>query len=227
MTPLLLLGAMLMFGMAASKAKAEPLLPAKPEAKAPKPRVTIRTPRKTKRVRRRRTIRKVEARKRIKQLQAIAKSARARQVLNRLVKTAQNKALPRATRAAALKKVEKIVAKPATLATASPRNLPRPAKAALAAAVAKAEKETKPTPDQAAKILQIWTKGGGNQGTRSNRSATVKRCQLLMGFTGKDADGIIGPKTRSRARALGYTLAPRSAQRPGAVGYSKVLQFDV
>lgn len=229
MTPLLLLGAVLMLGLAASKAKAEtpPAPTPKPEAKAPKPKVTIKTPSKKKRARRRKVIKKVEAQKRVKQIQAVAKSARARQAVNQLVKIAQNKALPKTTRAAALKKVEAIVAKPVTLAASDPKNLPKPAKAALAAAVAKAQKETKPTPDQAAKILQIWTKGGGNQGTKNNRSATVKRCQELMGFSGSDADGIIGPATRARAKALGYVLAPRSAQKPGAVGYSKVLQFHV
>ena len=48
-----------------------------------------------------------------------------------------------------------------------------------------------------------------------------------MGFSGTDADGIIGPKTRTRARELGYVLAPRSAQKRGAVGYDRVLQFSV
>lgn len=231
MTPLLLLGAVLMLGLAASKAKAQPTAaptpPSKPVAKAPKPKISITTPPKKKQKAKRAIIRAAERKKQIKKVKAIARSARAKQVLAALVKTAANKNLPKATRAAALKKVETIVAKPAKITTADPKRLPQPAKAALAAAVVKAQKETKPTADQAAKILQIWTKGGGNQGTKGNPSATVKRCQLLMGFSGTDADGIIGPKTRTRARELGYVLAPRSAQKRGAVGYDRVLQFSV
>lgn len=231
MTPLLLLGAVLMLGLAASKAKAQPTAapspPPEPEVKAPKPTISISTPTAKKRKAKRAIVKALERKKQIKQVKAIAQSARAKQALNTLVKQAVNKNLPVATRKAAMKKVEAIVAKPARVATADPKNLPAPAKAALAAAVAKAQAETKPTADQAAKILSIWTKGGGNQGTKSNPSATVKRCQLLMGFSGTDADGIIGPKTRTRARELGFVLAPRSAQKAGAVGYQRVLQFSI
>ncbi|UCC72286.1 MAG: hypothetical protein JSV86_18255 [Gemmatimonadota bacterium] len=87
---------------------------------------------------------------------------------------------------------------------------PRPAPAAPAAAPIVAE----PTPEEAAARLRIYTKEGGNQGTRANPSSIVKRYQALMG--GLVADGIIGPKTRARAKALGSTLYPRSYQRRAA-----------
>lgn len=226
MTPLLLIGGLLLFGLAAGgRAKAqEPEkkpTPRKVIARAPKTRISVRKPAKRRRVARAKAVQVTEKKKRIKKLAAVAKSARARKALTQLLKAARSRALPKTVRKAAKKKVAKIVAKPAKVRSADVKKLPTPAKVALAGAVAKSEK-VKTTPDQAAKILQIWTKGGGNQGTKNNRSATVKRCQDLMGLT---ADGIIGPNTRKRAKELGYVLAPRSAQKPGAVGYERLLQF--
>ena len=228
MIPLLFAGAVLMLGLAASKAKAEPTAaapPPTPTPTVPKTTVSVKTPAKARRVARARVVKAAEKAKTIKRVTAIAKSARARSALSNLIKIAQSPAVPATVRKAAQKKVDKIIAKPATVKAANVKQLPQPAKIALASAVAKAD-TVKPTADQAAKILQIWTRGGGNQGTKNNRSATVKKCQGLMGFTGADADGIIGPKTRKRAKELGYVLAPRSAQKPGAVGYAGVLQYQ-
>lgn len=222
MTPLLFAGALLLFGLAASRAQAReaprPLpLPTPP----PEPSLAITAPAAARLAAKQKAIKQAERQRMIEKVTAIARSDRARNALSKLIKIAQTPAVPASVRKAAQQKIDKIIAKPKTAKAAQLRNLPAPAKKALAAAVAKS-KTLKPTPDQAAKILQIWTKGGGNQGTKNNRSETVKRCQALMGLT---ADGIIGPKTRRRARELGYTLAPRSAQKPGAVGYAKELQF--
>jgi murein L,D-transpeptidase YcbB/YkuD len=82
-------------------------------------------------------------------------------------------------------------------------------------AAEKADVETTVTPAQAARMLQIHTRNGGNQGYRGHPNQTVHNCQGLMGLK---ADGIIGPKTRARAKELGYPLAPRSAQK----GYDPV-----
>lgn len=226
MIPLLFAGAVLMLGLAASKAKAKaPTQPAPTPVRrvtAPRTRVSIKTPTRKRRVMRARAVKRVEKAKTIKRLEAVAKSARARDVVSKLIAIAKSPAVPATVRKAAQKKVNKIIAKPTSVKAAKLKKLPKPAKIAIASAVAKAEK-VKPTPDQAAKILYIWTRGGGNQGTKNNRSATVKNCQALMGL---GADGIIGPKTRKRAKELGFILAPRSAQKPGAVGYEQVLQFQ-
>jgi hypothetical protein len=227
MIPLLFAGAVLMLGLAASKAKAQPetVTPVVPTPTVPKTTVSVKTPTPKRRVARAKAVKRIEKAKTIKRVTAIAKSARARDALSKLIKIAKSPAVPATVRQAAQAKVDKIVAKPATVRAANVKQLPQPAKIAIASAVAKADK-VKPTPDQAAKILYIWTKGGGNQGTKNNRSATVKNCQELMGFSGSDADGIIGPKTRKRAKELGYTLAPRSAQKPGAVGYASLLGYQ-
>ncbi len=225
MTPLIFAGIALLFGLAATKAKAKasttPALPAATPTKA-KTSISVTTPSATKLKARQKVIRRKARRKAIKKITALAKSARARQALVNLIKTARSRSVPAATRRAARAKVAKIVAIPKTAKAAQLKKLPQPAKNALASAIAQST-TVKPTADQAARILSIWTKGGGNQGTKYNRSATVKRCQTLMGLT---ADGIIGPATRRRAKELGYTLAPRSAQKPGAVGgYDDILQY--
>jgi uncharacterized protein (UPF0147 family) len=225
MTPLLLIGAVLMLGLAASKAqaKAEPI-PAtepKPIKTAPKTKITIAKPAPARQAARARVAQKAAKKKTIKRVTAIAKSARARQALANLLKISKSTAVPASVRTAAQNQVNKIIAKPATVSTAEVNKLPTAAKIALASAIVKNE-TVKPTASQAAQTLSIWTKGGGNQGTKANRSATVKKCQELMGLT---ADGIIGPNTRKRAKELGYTLAARSAQKPGAVGYESFLQY--
>lgn len=227
MIPLLFAGAVLMLGLAASKAKAQEVQPTvspPAEVKAPKTAVSIATPTKARQAARRKVVATAEKVKQIKRVTAIAKSARARKALTNLIKISKSQAVPATVRQAAAAKVAKIVAKPATVRAANVKQLPQSAKIAIASAIAKAD-TVKPTPDQAAKVLYIWTKGGGNQGTKTNRSATVRNCQELMGFSGADADGIVGPKTRTRAKELGYILAPRSAQKPGAVGYERVLQY--
>lgn len=222
MLPILFAGAVLMLGLAAAKAKAQPAAVAVPTPTAPKTVLTIKTPSKKRRRVRAQVVKRAEKAKTIKRLEAVAKSSRARNALSKLIAIAKSRAVPKSVRQAAQKKVDKIIAKPATVKAANVKALPTPAKIAIASAIAKAD-TVKPTADQAAKILYIWTRGGGNQGTKTNRSATVKRCQGLMGLT---ADGIIGPATRKRAKELGYVLAPRSAQKPGAVGYESVLQYS-
>jgi hypothetical protein len=135
-------------------------------------------------------------------------------VLKNMLALATASKAPPAQKALAAKKIKDIAVKPAPQKAAAIRALPAEAKQTIAKSVVTAEK-TKPTPDQAAKALQLWTKNGGNQGTATNRSETVRKSQQLMGLT---ADGIIGPNTRARAVALGYPLALRSAQKPGAIG---------
>ena len=66
------------------------------------------------------------------------------------------------------------------------------------------------TPEQGAQALRVYTKNGGNQGSRGNTSPTVAKCQKAMGL--KD-DGIIGQITRRRAKDLGHVLYPRSYQK--------------
>lgn len=63
---------------------------------------------------------------------------------------------------------------------------------------------------EAARLLERWTREGGNQGTGNNPSSVVATYQRAMGLVD---DGIVGPATRARARALGFVLAPRSAQK--------------
>jgi hypothetical protein len=222
----LIIGALFLFGMAASKAKAKPAAELPVPVETPKPKLSVKTPSKKRREKKRRIIKKIEKAKTIKKVTAIAKTPKAREALNNLLRVASTSTVPKKIREKAKQRIAEVIAMPQTAKAKSVKNLPEPAKIQIASAIAKADRETKPTPDQAAKILSIWTKGGGNQGTKNNRSETVKRCQILMGFKGKQADGIIGPKTRTRALALGYRLAPRSAQKPGAVGgYDSILGF--
>lgn len=69
------------------------------------------------------------------------------------------------------------------------------------------------SPEEAARVLRAYTVDGGNQGTKANPSAVVRRSQELM--QGIAVDGIVGPETRTRAKQLGYVLALRDQQRPG------------
>jgi hypothetical protein len=59
----------------------------------------------------------------------------------------------------------------------------------------------------AARALKAYLDSGGKFGTQRARSAEVRRAQVAMGVTGED--GIVGPKTRKAARALGVTLPLR------------------
>lgn len=69
------------------------------------------------------------------------------------------------------------------------------------------EKSGGPSPANAAKVLASYLKETKRFGTKAYPDARVKRLQSLMG--GIDADGIVGPKTNARARALGVTLPVR------------------
>jgi hypothetical protein len=225
MLPLLIIGALLGLGLASTKkaqAAAKPVAPS--PVKKTGTTVSVRTP-PPKRLRARRVVlarRKPAVQKvlesKIKKVTAKALTPTAQKALGNLIMTAANKKAPAAVRKLAQTQIKKIVAQPASVRAATINALPAQAKTALAKAVIKADKTTVPTASEAAASLREWTKQGGNQGTKKNPSATVKRLQGLMGFSGKDADGIIGPKTRTRAKQLGYTLYPRSYQKPGAVG---------
>jgi hypothetical protein len=225
MLPLIIIGALLGLGLASTK-KAQAA--AKPVAPSPATKtgttVSVRTP-PAKRLAARRAV--IQAKKsavqkvlesKIKKVTAKALTPTAQKALGNLIMTAANKQAPESVRKLAQTQIKKIVAQPASVRAATINALPTQAKTALAKAVINADTTTKPTATDAARSLAEWTKQGGNQGTKNNPSATVKRLQGLMGFTGKDADGIIGPKTRTRAKQLGFTLAARSAQKPGAVG---------
>jgi hypothetical protein len=143
-------------------------------------------------------------------------SPKGEQVLKNMLALATKSTASPSQKAATAAKIKEIIVKPAPQKAAAIKALPSIAKQTIAKSVVTAERETKPTPEQAAKALALWTKNGGNQGTSANRSETVRRSQALMGLA---ADGIIGPMTRERAKELGYILALRSAQKPGAVGW--------
>jgi len=222
----MIIGALLALGLTSTKkaqaASAKPVAPS--PAKKTGTTVSVRTP-SPKRLRARQVVlarRKPAVQKvlesKIKKVTAQALTPAAQKALGNLIMTAANKKAPAAVRKLAQTQIKKIVAQPASVRAATINALPTQAKTALAKAVINADTTTTPTATDAARSLAEWTKQGGNQGTKNNPSATVKRLQGLMGFTGKDADGIIGPKTRTRAKQLGFTLAARSAQKPGAVG---------
>lgn len=80
------------------------------------------------------------------------------------------------------------------------RKKPRPEKKMRAA-----------TPAAAAKALRQYLRGGGNFGTKSNPSRKVSRYQRRMGMAEKERDGIVGPKTRRRAKKYGVVLPLRGA----------------
>ena len=62
---------------------------------------------------------------------------------------------------------------------------------------------------QAAIALRTYLLNGGKFGTARNHVREVMDAQNAMGVTGED--GIVGPKTRKAARALGVTLPLRKA----------------
>ena len=117
-------------------------------------------------------------------------------------------------RKAAKKKIKEIAVKPAPARAEAIKKMPPAAKRKVAEAVVKAETTTPPTPAQAARALQVYTKEGGWQGTKKYRSHMVRNSQDLMGIG--PGDGIIGPGTRKRAKELGFPLYRRSHQKPGA-----------
>jgi len=61
----------------------------------------------------------------------------------------------------------------------------------------------------AAVALRDYLLAGGKFGTQRARSVEVRTAQAAMGVTGED--GIVGPKTRKAARALGVKLPLRKA----------------
>jgi len=99
----------------------------------------------------------------------------------------------------------------------APAAAPRPAaSAAPAAQPAASEPPAKqPIPSkaaEAARSLRTYLEGGGYMGSKKKPDATVKGFQKVMG--GLTPDGIYGPKTQARARALGTTLKTREAYLP-------------
>jgi hypothetical protein len=90
----------------------------------------------------------------------------------------------------------------------------REARKEIIKTVVKVDDDTPPTPKQAARALQIYTKEGHWQGDKSRPSKIVRDCQKHMGDPAPD--GIVGPGTRARAKDLGYPLYTREQQRPGA-----------
>lgn len=94
-----------------------------------------------------------------------------------------------------------------------PAPVPAEAKREIVKTIVKAE-QIKPTPEQAARALAIYTKEGGWQGDKERPSKVVRDCQLHMGIEG--ADGVIGPGTRARAKSLGALLYRRASQAPKA-----------
>lgn len=105
---------------------------------------------------------------------------------------------------------------PKPVPAGKPKPLPAPAKREIIKKVVKAEETTKPTPEEAARALAIYTKEGGWQGTKDRPSLVVRKAQLHMGVPDAQADGIIGPGTRALAKKYGALLYTRSSQAKGA-----------
>ncbi len=84
-----------------------------------------------------------------------------------------------------------------------------------------AKPSTKPTPKDSAAALGKYLTRTKDFGTKAKPSATVKQYQTYMG--GLQNDGIVGPKTRARAQALGTTLpvAPTPAKPKSVVSKPK------
>lgn len=104
------------------------------------------------------------------------------------------------TRAKAKKALEVIKAKPATV-----NKLTTAEKVVIAQS---AIETMEPTPKEAAEALRIYLAETKSWGWKGRPDPTVKRSQSLMG--GLTADGIYGPKTRTRAKELGVNIPPRS-----------------
>lgn len=217
MTGLLLLAALFGLGMAASSKASASSLPAPSPKKSTS--ISIIKPRKKKRrvITKRASARRAKVNKLADKLalKIAPATPKARKLVSNMIKTASSRTAHPVLKSAAKKQLKTIIAKPMNVRLATINKLPQQAKIQIAKAIIKADSTTKPTPDQAAKALQLWTKNGGNQGTKNNRSEMVKKSQALMGLS---ADGIIGPNTRARAKSLGFTLYPRSYQKAGAVG---------
>ena len=65
------------------------------------------------------------------------------------------------------------------------------------------------TAEQAAKALDSFLKRTGRFGWDKDRPPEIRAAQRGMGMPRSAQDGIVGPKTRLRAVALGVTLPPR------------------
>jgi hypothetical protein len=63
------------------------------------------------------------------------------------------------------------------------------------------------TPTQAAAGLADYLRGGGSFGDKARPNPEVSRVQRVLGLT--PPDGIVGPKLRNAARALGVILPLR------------------
>ena len=63
--------------------------------------------------------------------------------------------------------------------------------------------------EQAAEDLSDWLRRTGRFGHAGDRPAEIRRAQRDMGMPARDQDGIIGHRTRERARALGVPLPLR------------------
>lgn len=168
--------------------------------------------------------------KKIGKVEVVPHTKKGGKFIRQMIKTAQDMTKPPAIRKAAAKAAQRAATAPPRRATPAELAEARRLLAARAAreraelqrkiaakreiskAVIKAEETTKPTPDQAAKALRLYTRDGGNQGTKAYPSETVRKAQEILGLT---PDGIIGPKTRRRCKELGYTLYPRSYQKRG------------
>lgn len=87
-----------------------------------------------------------------------------------------------------------------------PPKKPKPPKkrGASPPTAAKLAKPAKRSGKQAASDVKDYLDGGGNPGSRANRSDFVRAAQHDMG--GLTADGVWGPKSRARAMALGVDI---------------------
>ncbi len=63
----------------------------------------------------------------------------------------------------------------------------------------------------AADLLRRYLRAGGNFGSRARPSAEVKKAQKLMGMPKSEQDGIVGKKTRAKAKQWGAILPSRGA----------------
>jgi len=68
------------------------------------------------------------------------------------------------------------------------------------------------TPKQAAQALKDYLIRTSDFGSDDKKSPTVKEYQRLMGM-GSDAIGIVGPKTRAKAKRLGVTLPDKASNK--------------
>lgn len=73
------------------------------------------------------------------------------------------------------------------------------------------------TAEQAAKALAAFVQRTGRFGHDKDRPPEIRAAQRGMGMPRREQDGIVGPKTRLRAVALGVTLPARPDKYPDRV----------